>query len=141
MIWYGSKGRLRATIFKSAEAAHLIASPKQHNNKRFTVSAYLKIFTHNRPLEVSFTPTDMNFQTILIPKDICQNLSQKSWSVAIILILKALFNFPALLSELWLTLYILGERWSKVKTNWSRSFPTDVYWKDVIAWLKLETFI
>ena len=32
------KGRLRATIFKSADTAHLIASPKYHNNIRCTGS-------------------------------------------------------------------------------------------------------
>ena len=33
------KGRLRATIFKSADTAHLIASTKQHNNIRCIFSA------------------------------------------------------------------------------------------------------
>ena len=48
------KGRLRATIFKTADPAHLIASPKYHINIRCTVSADLKIATGNCPLGISY---------------------------------------------------------------------------------------
>ena len=47
-------GRLRATIFESADTtAHLIMSPKLHNDIRCTVlSADLKMAARNRPLAV-----------------------------------------------------------------------------------------
>ena len=44
------KGRLRATIFKSAEAVHLILLCHLGDAIRCAVSADLKIVTRNRPL-------------------------------------------------------------------------------------------
>ena len=41
---------MRTTIIKSIDTAHLIASPKQHNNSRCNVSADFKMVTHNHPL-------------------------------------------------------------------------------------------
>ena len=42
------KGRLRSTIFKSADKLHLIASPKSDNSIRFIVAADLKMTARNR---------------------------------------------------------------------------------------------
>ena len=48
------QGRMRAAIFKADDTAHLIVSPKQHNNIRSNVSANSKMAARNRTLDATF---------------------------------------------------------------------------------------
>ena len=45
---------MRAAIFKADDTAHLIVSPKQHNNIRSNVSANSKMAARNRTLDATF---------------------------------------------------------------------------------------